>query len=112
MIINIKNFNLRTIANSGQCFRINEIEENIFNVQTLNKFVRVIKITNDIYDFKCSKTEFIFYKKYFDLDTNYDKYKSICKPNDTFLKHAISYSDGLRILNQDKFETIIFGFNG
>ena len=107
MIINIKDFNLRTIANSGQCFRINEIEENVFDVITTDKFLRVYKLGNDIYDFRCSKTDFIFYKNYFDLNTNYNKYKKICLSSDKFLKTCIEKSAGLRVLRQDKFETII-----
>ena len=107
MILNIREFNLRTIANSGQCFRINETLENVFDIQTADKFLRVIRISDDIYDFKCSKTEFLFYKEYFDLNNNYKKFKSICMPSDSFLKKSIAYSDGLRILNQNKFETII-----
>ena len=107
MIKNIKNFNLRTIANSGQCFRINEIDENIFNLQCTNKFLRVKKIADNKYDFDCTESEYKFYEHYFDLKTNYDKYKNVCKDNDTFLKKCIKYSDGLRILNQDKFEMVI-----
>ena len=107
MIIHVKDFNLTTIANSGQCFRIHEIEDNVFNVQVFDKFLRVYRLSNDIYDFKCSKREVEFFKNYFDLNTNYNKYKSICKSNDTFLLKCIKKSSGLRILNQNKFETII-----
>ena len=107
MIKNIKNFNLRTIANSGQCFRINEIDENIFNVQCTDKFLRIKQLSDCKYDFDCSKSEYKFYEHYFDLKTNYDKYQSVCKTNDVFLKKCIGYSKGLRILNQDKFEMII-----
>ena len=107
MIKRIKNLNLRTIANSGQCFRMYEIDENVFNIFSTNKMLRVRVINNDTFDFDCSEKDFAFYKNYFDLKSNYDKYKKICKKNDSFLKKCINFSNGLRILNQDKFETII-----
>ena len=107
MIKKINNLNLRTIANSGQCFRMNEIEENVFNVLSTDKFLRVKVINNNTFDFDCTSSEYKFYEKYFDLSDKYEKYKKVCKKNDAFLKKCIDFSSGLRILNQDKFETII-----
>lgn len=107
MIKKISNFNLRTIANSGQCFRIYEVEEGIFDVLSKDKFLRVKMLNNTTYDFDCSKKEFEYYHEYFDLSNNYNKYSKVCKKNDVFLKKCIDFSKGLRILNQDKFEMII-----
>ncbi len=107
MIKKIKNLNLRTISNSGQCFRMNEVGDNEFDILASDKYLRVKVISKDTFDFDCSKEEFKFYNNYFDLNTNYNKYKTICKKNDNFLKKCIDFSFGLRILNQDKFETII-----
>lgn len=107
MIKKIENLNLRTIANSGQCFRMYEIEENVFNVFSTDKMLRVKMINNNTFDFDCSAKEYKFYENYFDLKDNYDKYARVCKSNDVFLKKCISFSNGLRILNQDKFEMVI-----
>ena len=107
MIKKIKNLNLRTIANSGQCFRMYEVEENVFNIFSTDKMLRVKVINNNTFDFDCSEKEFKFYETYFDLNDNYVKYAKVCKSNDVFLKKCIDFSNGLRILNQDKFETAI-----
>ena len=107
MIKHIKNFDLRTIANSGQCFRIYEVDENVFNVLSKDKMVRVKMELNNKYDFDCTEKEFKYYEYYFDLLDNYDKYSKICKKSDKFLQKCINFSKGLRILNQDKFEMII-----
>lgn len=107
MILNIKNFNLRTIANSGQCFRLNEVSDGVFDLVSTEKFLRINVINETTFDFKCNKKEFDFYNYYFDLSDNYMKYSKLCKKNDSFLKKCISFSNGLKILNQDKFETII-----
>ena len=107
MIKKIKNLNLRTIANSGQCFRMYEFSENVFDVFASDKYIRIKAVNNNTFNFDCSEKEYAFYENYFDLKNNYDKYKKICKNNDVFLKKCIEFSKGLRILNQDKFEMVI-----
>lgn len=107
MIKKIKNLNLTTIANSGQCFRMIEVDDGIYNVLHKDKMLRVKRISNDSFDFDCNEMEFKFYEKYFDLKNDYSKYAKVCKSKDSFLKKCIAFSSGLRVLNQDKFETII-----
>lgn len=107
MIKKINNLNLRIIANSGQCFRMSEIDDNVFNILSSDRFIRVKVLNNNTFDFDCDSKEFKYYEKYFDLEDKYLKYKKVCKKNDVFLKKCIDFSSGLRILNQDKFETVI-----
>ena len=44
---------------------------------------------------------------YFDLDTNYDEIKNRLSKIDEHLKKSTEYGKGIRILNQDLWETII-----
>ena len=108
MIVKIKNFDLGTIANSGQLFRMNEIDDDFYELVAFNKYLTIKKLSKDEFEFSCSESEFkkIFYD-YFDLSTNYDKYKKIVKSRDVFLKKCIEFSKGLRILKQEKYETLI-----
>ena len=56
---NPTHFNLRTIMNSGQCFRITEPMPNMFDIISMEQWIRVIYDTlNDIYFFDCSVEEF------------------------------------------------------
>lgn len=107
MIKKIKELNLRTIANSGQCFRMYEPSENEFDIYSSDKHLHVKVINNETFDFDCSDKEFTYYQNYFDLKNDYKKYAKVCKKNDRFLKKCIDFGKGLRILNQDKFEVII-----
>lgn len=103
----INDLNLRTIANSGQCFRIYEITDNVFDIYSADKYLRVVYLGNDRFEFNCNASEYKkYYVNYFDLKNDYSVYEKICK-NDKFLKQCISYGNGLRILNQNKFEMII-----
>ena len=102
-------FNLRTIMNSGQCFRIFEPEHNVFDVLSMDKWVRVYYDEHtDTYSFDCSYGEFIWWEHYFDLNKDYQPFFNvIASSNDTFLKNAAIYGDGMRILNQVYWETLI-----
>ena len=46
-------------------------------------------------------------KEYFDLDNNYENIKETLSRVDIYLKTSIEYGFGIRILNQDLWETII-----
>jgi N-glycosylase/DNA lyase len=48
-----------------------------------------------------------FWRRYFDLDTDYAAVKQTLKANDPAIEPATDYGRGIRILNQDLFETII-----
>ena len=45
--------------------------------------------------------------KYFDLNTNYEDIKDKLSQIDTYLETSIKYGEGIRILNQDLWETLI-----
>lgn len=105
----LSHFNLRTIMNSGQCFRIFEPMSNVFDVISMDQWVRVHYDTlTDTYIFDCSAEEFGYWAPYFDLGTNYDFYfNTIKNSDDDFLKRAAEYGDGMRILRQSYWETIV-----
>lgn len=105
----LAHFDLRTIMNSGQCFRIFEPEPNVFDVLSMDRWVRVYyNEDKGIYLFDCSESEFRWWKYYFDLYTDYQPFfNAIEASNDTFLKDAAVYGDGMRILNQDYWEMIV-----
>ncbi len=108
MIVKIKNFDLKTIADSGQVFRMNAKYVDFYELIAFNKYLTIKKISKNEFEFSCSENEFEnFFYDYFDLSTNYNKYKKIVKSDDVFLKKCIEFSGGLRILKQEKFETLI-----
>ena len=106
---NAKSFNLRDIFECGQCFRWNKQEdgsytgiwkENVLNIrQEDNKIIfKGICQNGDI------EKEV---KEYFDLDRNYEEIKDKLAKIDENMKLSIKYGEGIRILNQDLWETII-----
>ena len=115
MIVRIEDdFDLRKIADSGQCFRFNECGDG-YSVVAGDKYVFVRTATSDddktgeTLEFDCSKEEFdTFWKNYFDLDTNYRGIRGLIDAReDEYLYYASEYGKGIRILRQDPWEMLI-----
>ena len=102
-------FNLQTIMNSGQCFRIFEPRPDVYDVLSMDKWVRVYHAAIlNMYTFDCPDADDLYWKTYFDLDQDYQIYfDTIYNSNDSFLKSAADYGSGMRILRQSYWETIV-----
>ena len=106
----LKNFNLRQIADSGQCFRMVPCDPN--HSQTAYRVISgrhflIVEQTGDEVTFHCPNDEFAFWEHYFDLKTDYDTYIRAIDPMDDYLSRAAAFGSGIRILNQDLWEMII-----
>ena len=107
-IKNQDSFELKDIFECGQCFRWNENEDGsytgVINKGVLNvekqgeKIIFTGMLDGDIKEIVNS---------YFDLDRNYEEIKRQLSNIDKYLKISVEYGKGIRILNQDLWETII-----
>lgn len=104
--IETKSFKPRDVFECGQCFRWNENEDGsytgVFGKNVLNVKTNGSKL---IFEGTCDNIDEI--KKYFDLDRDYEKIKEKLSRIDNNLKESTQYGQGIRILNQDLWETII-----
>lgn len=105
---NLDSFELKDIFDCGQCFRWNEqddgsytgvFKENVLNVKKEGNKVTFKGMCNG--DIKEIVTE------YFDLNRDYEKIKETLSKIDDNMKKSVEYGSGIRILNQDLWETII-----
>lgn len=96
------------IADSGQAFRIHTIDDTHTELVAFGKYLQIASLGGGKFAFSCGKDEFreVWYE-YFDLGTDYVKVAQSIDKDDDFLNAATSYGDGIRILKQDVFETII-----
>lgn len=99
--------NLRHTFECGQCFRWIEKEDGSYIGIAGDKVLEISQIQEGIYFKNTNKKEFEeFWINYFDLQRDYsDIYKKF--KHDTILYHALEYGQGLRLLNQDTWETMI-----
>ena len=108
VIENVKSFEPVHIFECGQCFRWNKeddesytgiFRENVINVKKIGSKIIFKGMCNGNIKKECSK--------YFDLDRDYEKIKNKLSKVDDNLKNSIKYGNGIRILNQDLWETLI-----
>ena len=104
----IKAFNLEHIFECGQCFRWNK-EQNGSYTGVFKNNVLNVKIENNqiIFQGICENNIKETVEEYFDLKRDYEKIKKSLSKIDEPLKTSIAYGNGIRLLNQDLWETII-----
>ena len=107
-IKNQESFELKDIFECGQCFRWNKqkngsytgvIKQGVLNVQKQgNEITFTGMLDGEIKE---------IVEEYFDLNRDYEEIKMQLSNIDKYLKESIEYGQGIRILNQDLWETII-----
>ena len=107
-IIENDTFELKDIFDCGQCFRWNEEDDGSYIGVVKNCVLKVKKedkkiVINGVCDGDIKK----IVNYYFDLDRDYEAIKNKLSKVDNNMKTAIEYGKGIRILNQDLWETII-----
>ena len=105
---NCMSFEPEHIFECGQCFRWNKeidgsytgvFKQNVINVKKENNDVIFTGICNGDIKEECTD--------YFDLNTDYENIKNKLSKIDNNLKQSIKNGEGIRILNQDLWETLI-----
>ncbi len=108
MEILTENMDLKQIADSGQCFRWNGIDENRYEITA---FGRCLNIEQDGCRFVCDCTQEEWdgiWSSYLDMETDYSGIgRKIEDSGDEYLKEAYRYGRGIRILRQELWETLI-----
>ncbi len=109
VIENVSDFTADQIFDCGQCFRFIREEDGswtgtafdrIINVRTEEGGRLIIENSDD------EEAEKIW-RPYFDLDRDYGAVKKELADNDPVLKDAIICGNGIRILRQDPWETVL-----
>lgn len=92
--------NIKTISKSGQCFRLNQIDDKHYELVAMGEVVNIF--------YEDGRDSFILYPvhewvfDYFNVNLDPE-----IKDPDPFLMKAIEYSPGLTILRQDPWEVLV-----
>lgn len=108
IIKNCNTFELKDIFECGQCFRFNKQEDESYTGVVRNNVINVKKVDNEIHIKSVGQEnleELVI--NYFDLNRDYEQIKDKLSKIDENMQKSISYGKGIRILNQDLWETII-----
>ncbi|HHU17196.1 MAG TPA: DNA glycosylase [Clostridiales bacterium] len=108
IIHGIKDFHLNHIFDNGQCFRWNKETDGSYTGVAFRKVVNIDYCNGDIIINNTSLMDFNeYWKDYLDLERDYSAIKDKLAKNDIEMKKAISFGYGMRILKQEKWETLI-----
>ncbi len=105
---NVDSFELKDIFDCGQCFRWNIEEDGSYTGIFGNNVLNVKKEDNEVtFEGICEGDIKKTVEYYFDLNRDYKQIKKRLSKIDDNIKTSIEYGKGIRILNQDLWETII-----
>ena len=105
---NILSFKAKHIFECGQCFRWDEENDKSYTGIVGRNVINVEEVENKVIfsSFGVDNLKELV-QSYFDLDRDYEKIKEELSKVDKYLSKSIEYGNGIRILNQDLWETII-----
>ena len=105
---NPKSFNLEHIFECGQCFRWNKQEDGSYTGIFKENVLNVKQEKNDfIFRGICNGDIKHIIEEYFDLNRDYEQMKTKLSKIDESMATSIKYGEGISLLNQDLWETVI-----
>ena len=106
-------FDISKIFDCGQCFRFDKVEDSAHEVEfsgvAFGKFVSFAQDNDELYIYNSDNNEYEkIWKHYLGLDIDYGIIKSdiLARSENPSLKKAINFGKGIRILAQDKWESV------
>ena len=106
IVTGVCNFCLDDILDSGQCFRWEKLKDGVWR-GIVSKYARTVEQNGTALIFYgASQDEFdkVWYR-YFDFGRDYGKVKEVLS-KDAVMRRAISYTPGMRVLNQEPWEAL------
>lgn len=108
MEVHIPLFDLALTAASGQCFRFHKIKDGFYQLTAKGQVLHIQELGDKRYSFSCDEAAFeTHWVDYFDLKRDYGAVHSLIRPQDGYLYEAMRYAQGVKILRQEPFETLM-----
>lgn len=101
----VRDFNAEHIFDCGQCFRWNREEDGSYTGVAGEYIANIRYDSGTVYIDGSGSEE--FWRDYLDLGRDYGKIKERLSEDDEIIGAAIEYGSGIRLLNQDRWETLI-----
>lgn len=106
IIKNADNFEPEKVFDCGQCFRFDRKADGTYFGVAKNKYIEISKIQSDVILNYCTENDYNeIFRDYFDMDFDYALAGKELAFDDVILQ-ATEFSKGIRILHQDKWETL------
>ena len=114
-VSHLKDFDIKQTIECGQCFRWEKENDGSYTIQAFSKTINV-KQTNEYVEGASVTLVFSgtslsdfenLWISYFDLERDYGEIKNKLLKNDKIIEDAIQFGAGMRLLNQDEWETLV-----
>ena len=106
-IAGIKDFNTDHIFDCGQCFRWNREPDGSYTGIAGARPANIAFRDDAVFIDTADDGDTGFWRNYLDLDRDYGQIKQALASEDEIIRKAIEYGHGIRILNQNRWETLI-----
>ena len=104
----VNDFTLSQILECGQCFHFDKLDEEVYEVVAFGRAVKMEQTDKVLRIYGSSMEDYEgIWKLYLDMDNDYGLIKQSVIKADGALKTAVDEKSGIRILNQDFFDTLI-----
>lgn len=104
----ITDFDVEQTLECGQCFHFKKIGEKEYGISAFHRLLHIKQERDKVIFYHTSQEEFEnIWKGYFDLDRDYGMIKAYLLRKDDSLRNAVETMEGVRILRQEFFETLI-----
>jgi N-glycosylase/DNA lyase len=111
----VDSFDIEQILECGQCFHFDQLDKKEYVIVAKGHLLHIKQNVDQIIFFHTNRNTFEqIWRPYFDLDRDYRQIKSWLIENEkkvfyksSVLENAITENSGIRILNQEFFETLI-----
>ena len=101
-------FDIEHIIECGQCFRFYKRNDRDYLIIAFNRILRVVQDENKVILYNTKEEDYTeIWVNYFDLKRDYQKIKQKLSAIDIHLNDAVTDKNGIRILKQDIWETLI-----
>ena len=108
LLINVKDFSIEQTLECGQCFNFDKINENEYVIIAKGKLLHIKQEDETITLYNVNDSNDVkLWIEYLDLDRNYGEIKSFLLNRDLYLQEAIESKYGVRILNQEFYESLL-----
>lgn len=104
----VRDFRLSQILECGQCFHFDKLDDEIYEVVAFGRAVKMEQSEDVLRIYGSTLEDYDrIWRTYLDMDNDYGIIKESVIKADGALKTAVEEKSGIRILNQDFFETLI-----
>ena len=107
--IETDHFNPARIAASGQCFRWREAKDGGFLIPAFGRVLKIYKTGDKSFEMDCPEDDWReIWSGYLDINEDYGRFAdAILSSKDEYLKGALKLGEGIRILRQEPWETVV-----